>query len=102
VFDSESREPLIGGMVMIDGTALGNVTNNDGYYFITDVPGGVVTIRAEYLGYASISRQLEVPAGETLTVDFGRRARADPDQRERRQIVHDDVGDPAQRARCAA
>ena len=30
VFDSESREPLVGGMVMIDGTALGNVTNDDG------------------------------------------------------------------------
>lgn len=71
VFDSESREPLIGGMVMIDGTALGNVTNDDGYYFITDVPSGLVTIRAEYLGYASISRELEIPAGETLTVDFG-------------------------------
>ncbi len=71
VFDSESREPLIGGMVMIDGTGLGNVTNNDGYYFITDVPSGVVTIRAEYLGYASISRELEIPSGETLTVDFG-------------------------------
>jgi len=71
VFDSESREPLIGGMVMIDGTALGNVTNNDGYYFITDVPSGVVTIRAEYLGYASISRDLEIPAGQTVTIDFG-------------------------------
>ena len=71
MFDSETREPLIGGMVMIDGTALGNVTNDDGYYFITDVPSGVMTIRAEYLGYASISRELEIPVGQTVTVDFG-------------------------------
>lgn len=71
VFDSETREPLVGGIVAIVDTNLGNVTNEDGYYFVTDVPAGLITIRAEYLGYATITRELEVPEGETVTVDFG-------------------------------
>ena len=71
VFDSETREPLVGGMVTIPNTNLGNVTNGDGYYFITDIPAGPVTIRAEYLGYAAITRDLVIPEGGTITVDFG-------------------------------
>lgn len=71
VFDSETREPLVGGIVAIIDTNLGNVTNEDGYYFVTDVPAGLLTIRAEYLGYATITRELMIPEGETVTVDFG-------------------------------
>lgn len=70
VYDSENRQPLVGGMVMIEGTSLGNVTNDDGYYFIADVPAGTHAIRAEYLGYASVTRELVVPPGQTVTVDF--------------------------------
>ncbi|HKY61572.1 MAG TPA: carboxypeptidase-like regulatory domain-containing protein [Gemmatimonadota bacterium] len=70
VYDSESREALIGGMVLIEGTNLGNVTGNDGSYFVDHVPAGTYTISAEYLGYGTIRRTLDVSPGQTVTLDF--------------------------------
>jgi len=70
VYDSESREALIGGMVLIEGTNLGNVTGDDGSYFVDHVPAGTYTISAEYLGYGTIRRNLDVSAGQTVTLDF--------------------------------
>jgi hypothetical protein len=70
VYDSESREALIGGMVLIEGTNLGNVTGDDGSFFVDHVPAGTYTISAEYLGYGTIRRNLDVSAGQTVTLDF--------------------------------
>ncbi|MGH7571051.1 MAG: carboxypeptidase-like regulatory domain-containing protein [Gemmatimonadota bacterium] len=70
VYDSETREPLVGGMVLIEGTNLGNVTTESGSYFVDYVPAGRYTISAEYLGYGTIRRSLDVSAGQTVNVDF--------------------------------
>jgi hypothetical protein len=70
VYDSESREPLIGGMVLIEGTNLGNVTGDSGSYFVDHVPAGSYMISAEYLGYGTIRRNLDVSGGQTVTLDF--------------------------------
>jgi hypothetical protein len=70
VYDSESREALIGGMVLIEGTNLGNVTGDDGSYFVDHVPAGSYMISAEYLGYGTIRRNLDVSGGQTVTLDF--------------------------------
>ena len=70
VYDSESRQPLVGGMVLIEGTNLGNVTGDDGSYFVEHVPAGSYTISAEYLGYGTIRRNLDVSPGQTVTLDF--------------------------------
>lgn len=70
VYDRDSRAPLVGGQVIVDGTNLGNITNDDGHYFINGVPVGVQRIRSEYLGYESLSQDLRILAGQTATVDF--------------------------------
>ncbi len=70
VYDSESREALVGGMVLIEGTNLGNVTGDDGSYFVDHVPAGNYTISAEYLGYGTIRRNLDVSPGQTVNLDF--------------------------------
>lgn len=70
VYDGESREPLVGGMIMIEGTNLGNVTAENGSYFVDHVPAGSYTISAEYLGYGTIRRSLDVSPGQTVTIDF--------------------------------
>ena len=70
VYDSESQEPLVGGMIMIEGTNLGNVTAEDGSYFVDHVPAGSYTISAEYLGYGTIRRALDIAPGRTASVDF--------------------------------
>ena len=71
VRDKDTGQPLAGSQVSIEGTRLGNVTNEDGYYFILNVPPGLRTITATYTGYqkTSIGDQ-RILAGQTATVDF--------------------------------
>ncbi|HUU28973.1 MAG TPA: TonB-dependent receptor [archaeon] len=72
VRDKDSGQPLAGAQVTIEGTRLGNVTNNDGYYFILNVPPGRRDIAFTYTGYqkTTVSNQL-ILAGQTLTIDAG-------------------------------
>ncbi len=69
--DSQTGQPLAGAQVIIVGTALGNVTNDEGYYFINNVPAGEWDIRGQYIGYQTVTvRNQRVLAGQTMTVDF--------------------------------
>jgi outer membrane receptor for ferrienterochelin and colicin len=70
VTDGETGQPLVGAQVVVEGTNLGNVTNEDGYYFVNNVPVGVQAVTAQYLGYQTTTNEQRVLAGQTMTVDF--------------------------------
>jgi hypothetical protein len=70
VTDSDTGQPLVGAQVVVEGTNLGNVTNEDGYYFVNNVPVGVQQIVAQYLGYQLTAQEQRILAGQTMTVDF--------------------------------
>ncbi len=62
--------PIAGAQVVIPGTAFVTFTNEHGYYFLNNVPAGVLTVRALYVGYAPSEVQgARVFADQTLTVD---------------------------------
>ena len=68
--DLDTGQPLVGAQVVVEGTNLGNVTNEDGYYFINNVPVGVQALTAQYLGYQTTTQEQRILAGQTMTVDF--------------------------------
>ena len=70
VTDSDTGQPLVGAQVVVEGTNLGNVTNEDGYFFINNVPVGVQALTAQYLGYQTTSQEQRILAGQTMTLDF--------------------------------
>jgi hypothetical protein len=70
VTDQDTGQPLVGAQVIISGTNLGNITNEDGTYFINNVPVGQRNIEAQYLGYQTESQSIRFPAGATITVNF--------------------------------
>ena len=70
VTDQDTGQPLVGAQVVVEGTNLGNVTNEDGYYFINNVAVGIQSITAQYLGYQTLSQEERILAGQTMTVDF--------------------------------
>ena len=70
VTDSDTGQPLVGAQVVVEGTNLGNVTNEDGYYFINNVPVGLERLTAQYLGYQTLTNEQRVLAGQTMTIDF--------------------------------
>jgi outer membrane receptor protein involved in Fe transport len=70
VTDRDTGQPLPGAQVLIDGTQLGNISDDNGYYFINNVPIGAQTVTASFLGYQTESQQHRILAGQTTTVDF--------------------------------
>lgn len=71
VTDAASGQPIAGAQVVIVGSRQGNITNNDGYYFINNVPAGLQDIQAQYIGYQTVTvRQQRILAGQRLTQNF--------------------------------
>ena len=77
VVDAQSAQPAVGAQVTIQGTQLGALTDESGRYRITGVPTGrQIVLQVRLLGYALSNRQVRVPSGETVTVNFELRPRA--------------------------
>ena len=68
---SNTGQPITSAQVTVAGTRLGNVTNEQGFYFINEVPAGLHTISAQSIGYRT-SQVVEqrILAGNTTTIDF--------------------------------
>lgn len=69
VITVESQEPLPGANVSIIGTMRGASTNVNGVYFL-NIPPGTYKVRASFIGYGSVEKEVRVVSGEKVTVDF--------------------------------
>lgn len=56
VSDAKTGEPLIGATVILEGTTIGSATNNDGRYFIRNIPANSYNITVSYIGYTAITK----------------------------------------------
>jgi hypothetical protein len=66
VYDKSTGESLIGANVYIPGTQLGNITNNSGYFVISDIPGGKQKLIASYVGYNTMVKELSLNGEQQL------------------------------------
>jgi hypothetical protein len=51
VIDADTKQPLLGTNVIVEGTSRGAATDADGAFNITNVPVGTYRIRFRYIGY---------------------------------------------------
>lgn len=65
--DSTSSESIIGGTIYIKGTGKGVATNVYGFYSLT-LPKGSYEITYSYLGYKTITQQVELNKNTTLNI----------------------------------
>ena len=70
VTDSTTGGPLPGVNVAIQEENVGAAAGPDGQYTISDVPAGTQTLVASFVGYDRKEMTVEVPAGETVEVNF--------------------------------
>lgn len=82
ITDKKTTEPLIGANVMIVGkwvdgkeqvvtSILGSSTDINGDYFILNIPPGLYSVRASFIGYQTeIITQIQVDVDKTSKVDF--------------------------------
>jgi hypothetical protein len=67
----QSGAPIASAQVTLVGTAFGALTSDRGYYFLNNVPAGVYTVRAKFIGYtASEVTGVRVLGGQTLTTNI--------------------------------
>lgn len=70
VKDASTGETLIGATVVVKGTNLGAMTNQQGEFTLSNVPSGMQKVMVSYVGYSSETKEINVTAGQTATVDF--------------------------------
>lgn len=71
VFDQSTGEPLIGANVMVAGTLMGASTDQDGFYFIINVPPGNYSVTVSYMGYEGVTKsEVRVTVDRTTSLDF--------------------------------
>ncbi|MDZ7719058.1 MAG: TonB-dependent receptor [Balneolaceae bacterium] len=70
ITDSETGETLLMANVALMEVNRGTSSNTSGYYTITNIPPGVYTLSASYIGYRRFNREIELEAGESLRLDI--------------------------------
>ncbi|MBD1397331.1 TonB-dependent receptor [Pontibacter sp. JH31] len=68
VLGADSREPLNGATVLLEGTTKGASTNAAGDFSIVDVPAGTYNLRISYVGYTFPRQSVTVNAGSPTDI----------------------------------
>lgn len=71
VFDKETGSALAGASVVVQGTSFGAAANLEGEYNVAHVPSGKQTLNISYIGYQTLTVQVNVVENEVLKQDFG-------------------------------
>jgi hypothetical protein len=69
VYNSESQQPLIGASVYLSQTTLGDATNKDGYFEITNVPEGSYRLVISYLGFTTSHQEVKIAGSESIFIE---------------------------------
>lgn len=54
VISSEDGEPVVGASVLVKGTTIGTITDMDGNFSLSNVPGSAKTLRVSYIGMKTL------------------------------------------------
>lgn len=68
IIDPETKEPLIGVTVLVDGTSKGEISDLTGSFIIKSVPVGAQKIRIKYVGYEEATIETVVVEDQTVSV----------------------------------
>ncbi len=68
--DASTGEPLFGATILLVGTSLGAATDMNGKYVIENVPEGSYTVRASYIGYGQVKKNIIIREGNNVILNF--------------------------------
>ena len=71
IIDENSKEPLVGVNIYLDGTSIGTASDLSGNYFIINIPAASYDIVISYVGYKTIKiTDVLINADRTSILDF--------------------------------
>ena len=68
--DKATGETLIGANIALLEINKGSSTNTLGYFTITNIPPGIYTLKASYIGYTSFQRSIDLSPGDRITLEI--------------------------------
>jgi TonB dependent receptor-like, beta-barrel/CarboxypepD_reg-like domain/TonB-dependent Receptor Plug Domain len=71
IMDGKTNEPLIAANIILQGTTMGATSDEDGFYFIINIPPGKYNLEVLYIGYdAVVYSDIKVSVDQTTKIDF--------------------------------
>jgi outer membrane receptor protein involved in Fe transport len=70
VMDAQTKEPLIGANILIEGTSIGSASNENGDYEITNLTPGDYVLIVKYIGYIEKSESVNIISNLTIVKNF--------------------------------
>ena len=70
VRDFQTHMPLVGAEIELVGQALGTVSDTSGFFLLSDLSPGKYTVRASYLGYQTVEKEVLLRKGEIVRLEF--------------------------------
>lgn len=70
VKDEKTDEPLVGVNVLVVQSKIGTVTNVNGNFVIEDLDKGRYSIRFSYLGYSTVTKEIDVPSEDAEQIEI--------------------------------
>ena len=70
ILDATTQRPLASARIVVQGTDLVAITNDQGRYLIRGVPVGPQVLEVELLGYTTTTRRVEVAEGQIVTANI--------------------------------
>lgn len=70
VIDAKTGDPLPGANVLVQGVEIGTATNVDGEYSIDNVPVGMRSVVARFIGFKTNIKQIAVSGGRVSELNF--------------------------------
>ena len=78
ITDERTGEKLVGASVSLGGTTIGASTDESGNFTINNIKPGNYIIKANYIGYNVISKEITIKAAQVTTVNFKLVINSDP------------------------
>jgi len=70
VLDESRGESLVGANIYIENTIGGAITNQSGYYVVSEVPKGNYTVICSYIGYIEFRKDISLKEGQSLRLNI--------------------------------
>ncbi len=71
VIDKNSNEPLVGVNIILKNTYMGASTDENGEFFILNIPPGTYTVECSYVGYQTvIMKDVQIFSDQTTSLNF--------------------------------
>jgi len=70
VKDYDTKEPLPGATVVVDGTSIGVATDIDGYFKIDKINPGSYRLLISYVSYEKLHYDVKIKAGDSVTINI--------------------------------